>query len=509
MKKRSLLAIFMVVVLCFSMMLAGCKEEEKSSKKKSDSVTETVEKLTAGTAMSNTLDALCTMDHAVPVLEDMSEKKVITASVDGLISNVLNLDAKNLAFYDELSVTVEGETVTGHIYCDGTELAVTSTDLFGPGVAVGINFSTLLEDLETSGLLDLLESEMGAELADLEEALTQYAASAEEMNATTEKVVAALEEFTQGIEYTEAEGTANVYGAQVGAVIYTYTMDKDDYKKLMDLFLDLAEESYRAEIGKMIAQGYMTADEAEDMNLFAEARDEMNAAWDDVDMSGVLKLYANPDNGCLMLIECTFIGTVEGETMDANMTLTLGEDPATSEKYVLAMDMNLDDTEILTMELALTSTTNGSVDTTTLDFDATVEGEEMDLLNFTATYDNSTSAYELAVEADGEKIAARGYMESTDDYFSITVDSLEADGETLELGFSLSIENDPNCEIPSVPEYANVLTDLGLADLLEERLYSYDDSDDYYDYDDIYTYDYDDIYTYDYDDMYSYEAYEY
>ena len=482
MKKRSLLAIFMVLVLCMSMMLAGCQEDETSGGNKETVADADEKELTAQEAMDNTLAALRSDRITVPVLEDMSEKKVITVAMDGLFSNVLNLDAANRSFYDELSVGLEGQTVTGQLYCDGKDLALTCPELMGEA-ALGINFATFADDLKTSGLLDLLMAELGGDLSELEGVLSEYSQSLGTMNADAEEIMDILEEVAQGMQSSKADGTANIYGAEVKAVVFTYAMDKDDYKKMIDLFLDMAEEAYQADLDAMISAGTISPEEG---NPYSDAKAEIDAIWGDAEMSGTMNLYANPENGCMMLMESTYTGTVEGETLEAVMTLTLGEDPAAGGKYVLALDMNLDETETIAMEMALTSTTEGSTDTTVFTFDAEVDGEKMDVMTFTAVYDYNSAAYELALEAESGKITAKGTMDSTEDKFIIIVDELEAEGETLPLGITVSVENDPDCEIPAVPAYTNALTDLGLTEMLETYLYGEYEDDTVYEGDTVY-----------------------
>ena len=467
--KKHFFAIIMILVLSLSMMV-GCQKGKNNTDNASNtdqtgsSVEETTtvkEELTAQLAMDNTLDALFTMNYSIPVLENRNEKKVITASMDGLFTNVLNLDVANTAFYDELSVTVEGQTFNGQIYCDGKDLAITAPALLG-NEAVGINFSTFMEDLEASGLLELLTAGLEDGTSVMGGALSAFSESMETMNTASEEIEKLLDEITQGMEPEKSEGTATVYGEEMDALIFTYHLDRDHLKKLFDKIVELSEKIY-----------------------FTQAKEALDAAWDDMEFNCVANMYANPNNGCIMLMKLDATSIIEGENAAVSLALTLGEDPATSDKYTLTTTMEIGDTQVMNMELALSNTTENSLETTALTLNAEVEGEKMEILDFNATYDNGNNVYLLALGLDGAHYFAKGTMDSSDDKFIITLDTLEVGGETMAPGFTLSMENDPTCEIPVVPGYVNVLTDLGLADMLTQYA-SYSEYDEYDEYDDEY-----------------------
>lgn len=456
MKKHSILAFLLVFVMCLSMVMTGCGDSTESKKKE----------ITLDQAADNTLNALFDSDCSIGAFEDMSEKKVVTISMDNLFTNVLNMDLANLSFYDDLTVTAEGQTVNLNLYCDGSDLAITAPELLGEQ-ALGINFSTLAEDLETSGLLAALESEMGMTMSELMDILTQYEDLTSSMNPdeTMNGLFSNLTDVAKDLEETKEEGTVTVYDEEVDAIIFTYTIEKEDITKLMDALLDSVGEVYSQMADGMVSASLVPADAIESVD-FAELQTQLNAAMEQIEIGGTVSMAVNPENGCIMRIDAPFSATSDSGKLDLTMELVLGKNPAETDKINLNISgVNSEGSELV-MTMALNSTTSGSVDTTAFDFSFDIDGET-GALNFTSTYNNDSNDYDLSLTVDGEKVlGAKGQMESTDSKFSIRIDEVYGDGETVPLALSLSVENDPNCEIPAVPEYTNILTEMDLAGLL-------------------------------------------
>lgn len=495
MKKR-FLALFLILVMCMSLALVGCGDSEdkdttNAAGNKVDDGNDIVEQpLTLDLAINNTVNALCGSDHSIPVLESFDEKKVITIEVADTVSNVLNLDAKNLSFYDELTVSAEGETVNMNFYCDGKDLAVTAPGMANGDQAIGLSFETFMEDMESSGTMAVLEEGMADIMPQLKELLAQV----EDLSAATQsgadaaaQLLTDIEGALSDVEKTEETKNVSINGKDVSAVVYTYKLDNDDFKKLMNVYIDFMEgyaDSIMALASPYIvvqtsvldssatdsmasAESSSAADSMDMSAAFDELRTELDAVFEQITLDTTISFAVNPNNRCVMQMDTEMNMVMEGENITMDMALILGEDPAASDKYVLTMTGLEDNTEMLNAELAFETKTSGSVESTAVTFTATSEGESL-TAGYTATFDSTTKAYELKLDAMGETLCtANGKMENTDDKFLLALDSITADGETLDLGVVLSVENDPNCEIPAVPEYTNIVKEGMIKQLLE------------------------------------------
>lgn len=470
MKRHSLMAVFMVFVLCLSMFLAGCgnKAEEVP--------------LTMELAAENTANALC-RDNTPAVLKDMEEKKVITASVDGMFTNVLNMDLANTGFYDQLSLNVEGMTINANLYCDGESLAVTAPELLGDQ-ALGINFTTLLQDLKTSGLLEMLDGESDGSMSALMQMIPMMKNLFEENSSeeAVKKVTDTLTKALEGVEETKSEGTVTVNGEEVKAVLFTYNMDKDDFKKLVEACMQIAEESYTKTVDAMVAAGVITEEELAE-NPYDEVRKEMESNFEKLGVDCITTFAVNPDNRCIMRMDTTFKGNSEDGKLDADLELVLGKDPAESEEITMAITGDSNDVK-MDMNLTLSSTTEGAVDTTALVFEGEVDGDPHSM-NVTNVYDNDSNAYTLTLKVDEEVFGAKGTVDSTDTKLTFTLDEIDDNGETTPVGLTVTVEDAPDCEIPAVPAYINILTETDLPGMMSMFGGSFEDSGDMEDYEDM------------------------
>lgn len=487
MKKYSVIALLLVFALCLTMGMTGCQKDEA----KTNENAAPVEELTLELAANNTVNALCSDECPVSVLENMDEKKVITIALDqeeGQLENVLNLDLPNKSFYDELSLTIDGQTVDANVYCDGKALAVTAPALLGSDQALGINFETLITDLENSTLMDALDaSEVGMILNSLEE----YQGMLEGMTATAnelaEKFVKDLTTLLEDKVPTKSEGSVTVYDETVEAVNFTYVIEKDLIKQALDVYMDYCADYIEQMYAPMVESGVITNEDLEFMTSDIEdVTAELDAAFEKMDMECTVTVAVNPENRCIMRIDYDVSVTYEEETVDGTVAFILGKNPAESNLYTMNMNLNAPDDSALILNATLSSTTEGAVDTTTLNFDADVDGEAIKAI-LTCTYNNDSKEYKLAAEAEGETYAVTGKLENTDDKFFLSIDKLEAPDEALELGLAITIENDPDCQIPAVPAYTNVLTDMDLGALLgaSEEYEEYPDYEEWEDYEDL------------------------
>lgn len=483
MKKRSLFALIMVFVLCLSMVMTGCQDDAKTEKPDTETTTAPEEVLTMDLALTNTANALSVSDAGVGALKDLNQKKTVTVAIDQMFTNVLKMDLANSAFYDELSIASEGDGINPDIkvnlYSNGTDIALVSPDLLGSEEAMGCTVESLVTSLMAAAFA-------GEGSAAALGGLSQYAEVLGDIVNDTElaeNMLKDLQKTLEGVTASESKGTVSVDGKDVEAVIFTYTMDKETLLDMVDIYLKYTAENYQKMLDAMVEAGLISAEEAaEEGNIYEEMRNEMDAEMEGINVDTTLDIAVNPDNRCIMRMDISCKLAEDEENIDLAMELVLGENPAESDQIALNITASENDETIMSLKSVLSHTTTGSVDIYSVLLSADVEGE-IATMNFTATYNNDNHDYELALTLDEERYAMTGKLENTADKLYFTVDQLEAEGETLPLGLSLTVENTPDCEIPAVPEYTDISSMIDMGALLGSSDYAeeeyYEDYEDY------------------------------
>ena len=253
-------------------------------------------------------------------------------------------------------------------------------------------------------------------------------------------------------------------------------MTKEDAQKSSELVLDLIETKF-AKIFELAGVS------------FDDVRAEMMA--EEIETGDVkTKCYLGKNTGEIVAMDIDIPDTAKG-------TVVYGED--VSDKLEISFDFDItyeEEKSTLTGTIKeITDEGKGGFD---IDVIVNMYGEEhtasMDIVR-----NDADGKYEIKLTADDEEIGTvTGVLTYADEEFKLTVDTITAEGETAEIGLSISAKVGGTVE--AVPEYTNIITapveELeDLIGIIESLMYSYDD--DYY-YDDEY---YDDEY-YDDDDYY-------
>lgn len=513
MKKYSLIALLLVFAMCLSLGMTGCQKDDAATTDPAET-TVPVQELTLELAADNTVKALSSDDLSAGVFENMDEKKVITIALDheeGQLQNVLNLDLPSKSFYDELSLTVDGQTVNANVYCDGKALAVTAPELLGADQALGVNFETLITDLENSTLMDALTaSEFGMVLESLE-SYQDMLDGVTSTNELEEKLIQDLTVLLEDETPTKSDGTVTVYDETVNAVNFTYVIEKDLVKQVLDIYLDFYSEYMKQVYAPMVESGVMTQEDLDAMIPDLEAlQAEIDAVFEAMELDCTAVISVNPENQCIMRFDFNVSVTYEEETVVGTVAFILGKNPAESDLFTMDVNLKAPEDSTLNLKATLANTTEGAVDAIKLNVDVDIDGEKNNA-SLTCSYNNDTKEYKLTAEVDEEALAVTGKLESTDSKLLFTVDQLEAADETIQIGLTITVENNPNCQIPAVPAYTNVLTDMDLAALLGLDADSYldeeytEDWEDYEEWDDS---DWEDYEEWDDSDWEDYEEWE-
>lgn len=468
--KKSVLAKVLVMILCLALVLCGCSDsagnsnggETNNSSNEGGSVenvkAETPEEK-ADAALERTLNAMFGSSVDVEELESAFECGKITLTVGDYVDNVLYMDTNNMEFADELSLNIEGVELDVEVYVNEHDLVLAMPKVLDG--AYGVSFDTIITDLPNAVIWDLMGvsyeefmAELSVSLEELSGALEQLSGVLDGMESSMSGMEEALEEALADVDKTVTEGKATVDGKNVDAVIVTYSMDTAAMEKLANVMIDwyatYAEELLAYYAFSMDESLYMEEDMTE---VYDDAKDEVAAFFADADLNAELVVNINAETGYIMTAQGSFSGTVEGEEGGVFLNVDLGEDLTKSDKYTF----ELNDGDKNNVLMVIDRNIQGSKSEYTLSLSMAEEGVTEELMTASLSYDASSYAYALSIEAEGEELAANGTFKLADDVFEFSVGSVTAAGETMELNVLVRAEAISASEIPEMPEYENVL----------------------------------------------------
>lgn len=457
-KKRSFLAILLIFVMCFALVLSGCNQagsegssddDDDKSKDKGTTNNQVVD------SIDKTLGALLGKDNVSDVVEKVFEGSKVTVEIDGLLQNVLYMDAEGGRFADFLKIQSQGQSMDLSLYLDGGELAVEFPMLLGEQ-AYGLNFSTLEQDLKNSEIWSLLGTsfeEVQSQLGfDIDQILDSLEGSMDAVNDMSDVFADALD----GIETTQEEGTITINGTEVKAINIKCHVTSQDLYEMMEAFLNESENLMKDMMDSMAGAMGVTPEQAMGRLNMDELRQQLKQMLDEMNIQGDLVVSISPDTQYIMCVTADISAKVAGEDFAIDMDFVLGADPAKSDKYTFSLMMTAGgQTSGFTAELV--RTTNGSVDTTTLKLNAVSGEQSMELMTGYLTYDNSNGAYELSLTSEGDTMAFTGKFLQTDDKLDFSLDTMTMDGQTQKIGLRVCVESINSSEIPKMPSYKNIL----------------------------------------------------
>ncbi|MBQ3215737.1 MAG: hypothetical protein IJB11_06440, partial [Oscillospiraceae bacterium] len=211
-------------------------------------------------------------------------------------------------------------------------------------------------------------------------------------------------------------------------------------------------ESMSDYLAAYVEQGaFEAADIAE---MIESAKGEVATFFEDADLTLEFTVNVNAKTGYIMTAQGAFSGTVEGEEGGVYLNIDLGENLTESDKYTF--ELNNGETENILM--AIDRDVQGSKSEYTLSISMAEDGNDMELMTASLSYDSSSYAYEITLEAEGEKLAANGTFKLTDKDLELTIASIEAAGETTKLDILFGAEAIAPSDVPAAPKYANLLT---------------------------------------------------
>lgn len=332
-------------------------------------------------------------------------------------------DAKTGAFSGEAAVGAQGVSVTGEIWGDKNQFALSVPMLLGDGT-YGVKFDTFAEDLENSSTLaafGLSWADLKAQLGlDLENMLDK--ATDSDFQAVLEQYQAECEAIMKEMAPVVAEETVG----DVETVTVTYTYTKETFVK----FGEAMDKYLRAILGDLVDMAEI------DMDL------------ENMPQSGTYKYYLVKKTGDVQKIEMDMDG-MKG-------TVNYSTDAAKP----LDMDFYI----TTSVEGGLTGTIKGSLREVAeegksgivMDVETSIDGETMPLvLSFIRNDADGKYEMKLAIEGEGEMVIG-GELTYTETEVRFTVDKVSIPGESMD-GFRLTASARAGGTVEALPAYKNVL----------------------------------------------------
>ena len=514
-KRRSVLMILLIMLMCVALVLAGC--QNAADHDDNDGKNETEETGTTETSnpedngiifedpndqvensVAKTFAAAIETSAIESVLGEAIKGGKITVEVANMIKNELYLDVLGNEYADFLTVSYDAEVYSEFgFYLKDSKLAVSAPVLLGDEV-YGIDFNTLGTDLENCELWAMMgttyeefQAQAGIDIDGLKEAVEKYVDAVSNAGDS-------MADSLKNVEVTREKGTVVINGETVDAVNVKYHLTSEDFKAVMNAYLDEYEKSMEA-MTDAFADVFAGMDMDEMMSEMDmdTMRQELDTAFASVDLEGDLVVSINPDSQYIMNVSMDIAGTIDGEEGQIEMDLVLGVDPTSSEKYTFSLSACGKDTnEVNGITIDVVRATNGSVETSTLTISEVSSGVSAVVMTAELSHDSSNGAYEISMAADGETVSIKGIYLVSADKLEISVDTVtsafEGEEYTETIGLRLCVETISKSEMPAMPNMKNILklTQDEWTELLNK--FVTEDPDDYYDED----FDYDeDIYT--------------
>lgn len=336
-------------------------------------------------------------------------------------------DAKTGAFSGEAAVGAQGVSVTGELWGDKNQFALSVPMLLGDGT-YGVKFDTFMEDLENSSTLAAfglswadLKEELGVDIDGLMDGLS------------ADKVKASFETYQAEAEAVMKDKTPAVAEDENGIITVTYTLTRDDLAKYGEIAFHMVEDL----LGDLM--------DAEEIDMDPENMPE----------SLVYIYYLDKKTGDLTKVDMDMDG-VKG-------TVTYSTDAAKPMDIAFDVIVPVDGGLIGTLKGSLREVAEEGKSGLIYDFDIAIDGESTPItLSFIRNDADGKYEMKLAVADEGEMVIG-GELTYTETSIRFTVDKISIPGEEINIGeFSFTAEVGGTVE--ALPTYKNVLN-LTTADL--------------------------------------------
>ncbi len=336
-------------------------------------------------------------------------------------------DAKTGAFSGEAAVGAQGVSVTGEIWGDKNQFALSVPMLLGSD-AYGVKFDTFMEDLENSSTLAAfglswadLKDQLGVDLDGIMDGLS------------ADKIKTAVETYQAEAEAVLKDKAPVVAEDENGVITVTYTLTRDDIAKYGELATDMVKD---------LMGGLLDPSELEDGLV------EMPG-------SATYIYYLDKKSGDLTKVDIDMDG--------AKGTVTYSTDSAKPLDMAFDITVPVDGDVTGTVKGSLREVAEEGKSGLIIDFETSIDGETMPM-TMSCICNDADGKYELklAIEGEGEMVIG-GELTYTETSIRFTVDKINIPGEEINIG-ELSITAEVGGTVEALPTYKNILN-LTTADL--------------------------------------------
>lgn len=416
--------VLIACILCIAAMLVGCVLTVNQVKK--DPTGQVVK------AIENTLNSF-KADEPFSMPKGLDKEGTVDLKITGIPDLegdiTVNYAYKNDDEAASLSITADsiGDV---EIYRKNSEIALSAETLPGKD-AIGLDMSTIKEDLKDSPLLEMF----GISYDDLMEQFDSSFTGAKEYNEALANCKKAIKDVLVNCETDVAEETVKTNGEDAKAICVTYNMDKDAYIALADAYKDF-----------LVNFNNSVSDE------YSELFEEMTQEIEDSDAESKLTFAINPAKKVIMQVSLDITVTIDGEKDGGSIVLDLGKVPADSDKFTV----EIKDAENTYSVIYDRAEKDGKFCRNI----SLKDDENSWSLEF--VYDKDSGEYTLTF-TETESSTISGTIKSSENEMRITVDKIEMpDSEGADISLSLTAKN--TADVKAMPDYEKI-TDMTAEEL--------------------------------------------
>ncbi len=384
------------------------------------------------------------MLDSIPAIVDDTATYEMAVDMNGVKADLTAVvNPEKLTASADVHVDAQGINTEASLWL-GDDIAVSVPDLLGDK-AYGFKLSSLMDDLDNSwllsmlnvdsadALLDTLLSQSGISMGDLEELETALDDLGKLESAITDTLTETVEDLS-GELATYIDGLDTEVTANGDVTVITTTVTSDDFADLMVILADTLETTMDSLMNGMMGDmlGDMTGAE---LNM-DELRDNAN------NMRGepgeLLIVHTLAKSGKLQKFEIGFVDE-NGEQQDENVAIVFANGDA------FGFEVFVEGISLISFK-SLGGDKEG--------FELTISEEDATIL-----FERNKSNGDFTVEGKSHGETAmmiKGNLQYGSDKFAIELDSVTMDGETMELGFKISMK--AGGKVKALPNYQNVLT---------------------------------------------------
>ncbi len=455
---RKLLSLLLVLVMCLCMFTA-CGENSDTdtlSKKNDDETTTSTTKDNGGGLLGDLAgdevdpaekpydaivrawaltaqdvsDTYLAMFRDIPTI--LGGTATYEASVDVLgtkadLTAIINPEKLNASV--DVSLSAQGIDTEASLWL-GDDIAISVPDLLG-NKAYGIKLSTLMNDLDNSWILSMLDVSSADQLLDMilsesgisADDLSQLESVFDELSKIEKELTDAVKDFADELADYVKDLDTEVTEDGDSTVIAT-AVTSDDVADLVVILADVLDSMMDGFLGDLIGSELNTDDLRDSADSFRGEPGEL------------VIIHTLTEEGKLQQFD---LGFVEDDSQQEMAQVVFNNGDA------FGFDVFVEGTSVLRFK---------SLDGKAEGFEITVTEEDASIL---FERNKSNGDFTLDMQSHGETVAAaKGNLQYGKGTFAIELDSITADGETMEIGVKLSMK--AGGKVKALPNYKNVLT---------------------------------------------------